>query len=45
MSIFPRLLVLPTEEWQWNNVHCQWWQETKGDWVVRKCAYAVRGKH
>jgi len=28
------LLVLPTEEWQRDNVHHQWWQEMKGDWVV-----------
>jgi len=37
MRIFPSLLVLATEEWQQDNMHCQWWPETKGDWVVWMC--------
>jgi len=39
---FPSLLVLPTEELQRDNVHCQWWQETEGNWVVRTCVYVFR---
>ena len=34
-DIFPWLLVLPTAEWQRDNMHFQWRRETKEDWVVQ----------
>jgi len=42
--VFPSLLVLPTEERQRHNLHHQWWQEMKWDWVVQVCVYVFRGK-
>jgi len=34
---------LPTEEWQRDKVHCQWWQEMEENWMVQTCVYVFRG--